>query len=62
MLTRMVCSKCGSPFDGIKTEGFSVCGDCEKDKKNPFRIFVEQRRVLRLFIQAQVMRECLPYR
>jgi hypothetical protein len=52
MLTRMVCVKCGSAFDG-KWSSLPVCDDCEKDSKDPFRIALEHRRILRRFLNKK---------
>lgn len=52
MLTRMVCVECGTPFDGVQVN-WPTCPDCEKAKRDPLRIFIEQRRVLRQFVAKQ---------
>lgn len=52
MLTRMICVKCGSVFDGLWVP-FPVCDDCEKDAKNPLRRWMEERSILRSFLHKK---------
>lgn len=50
MLTRKICAVCGTPFDAPAKDEISCCPECEKDKKDSFRVFLEQRRILRQFV------------
>jgi hypothetical protein len=49
ILTQMVCIKCGSVFEGLWSP-LPVCPECEKGEKDPFRIALEHRRILRRFL------------
>jgi predicted nucleic acid-binding Zn ribbon protein len=49
-MEKMACVVCGSAFEAETRMEIPVCQECEKERKDPFRIFLEHRRILRRFL------------